>query len=218
MKNYLFVLALLLVPFLKAEAQYEEGPNPGNTGAHAFLFIDHATDAEIGEHVIIDVQMDGGQDNLGNFQGTVLRLKIPFSDWIEIEADMAADNWQVTDEVVEKYGLATNGRIDGGDPIFKTKMRILNETDKRPAISLQTSVKTASGDFKGGRRFTDSAGYEISILGTKTLLESDEAIIRKAKLFAEIAFIAWDTNASQQNDAWKISTALKVEGETFKMK
>ena len=43
------------MPFMSAQAQYENAPNLGNTGAHAFEFIDHAQDATIGDDIIIDV-------------------------------------------------------------------------------------------------------------------------------------------------------------------
>lgn len=217
--KYSFALLLsFMAPFLSAHAQYENAPNPGNTGAHAFEFIDHASDATIGENIIIDVKLDAGRDNLGTVQGGILRLKIPFAHWVELEAGIAADNWQVSDGIKDKYSLKSNKGLEGGDLILKTKVRILTETKKRPALAFQGTVKTASGDFNGGHRYTDSAGYEFAILGSKSFLESDDAIIRKVKALTEIAFIAWDTDHSEQNDAYKASAGIQVEGEKFKMK
>ena len=89
-------LALLfaLLPTLNAHAQdvnIDQTPQPGNTGAHAFAFIDPATDAQIGDHIVLDVKVDGGKDNLGNFQGTMIRVRIPFATWVEIEANAVSD-------------------------------------------------------------------------------------------------------------------------------
>ncbi len=224
------LLILMLIPFLRAYAQYTDGPNPGNTGAYAFSFIDHATDATIGDDIIIDVKLDAGKDNLGTVEGGILRLKIPFAHWVEIEADLVSDQWQVSDGVKEEYGLKGNtGKFDG-DVNFKTKVRILTEskTSNRPALAFQATVKTAAGDYVSGHRYTDSAGYEFAILGClyfyrkfhhwKTFLESDDAIIRKVKILTEIAFIAWDTQQAEQNDAYKASAGIQIEGEKFKMR
>ncbi len=214
------LLLLMLIPYLGAYAQYNDGPNPGNTGAYAFSFIDHATDATIGDDIIIDVKLDAGKDNLGKVQGGILRLKIPFAHWVEIEADFVSDRWQVSDEIKNEYGLKGNSGKFDGDLTFKTKIKILSEskTSHRPALAFQATLKTAAGDYMSGHRYTDSAGYEFSVLGSKTLREEDDEIIRKVKVLTEIAFIAWDTQQSEQNDAYKASFGVQVEGEKFKMR
>lgn len=206
-----------------AEAQDTEldhNPNPGNTGGYAFHFIDQATDATIGDNIIIDLKMDAGKDNLGTMQGGFFRIKIPFAHWVEIEADAVTDRWQISEETRERYGINNVKGAFDADLTFKTKIKIFSDskTSARPAIAFQATGKTAMGDFKSTHRFTDSAGYEFAILGSKVIYDSQETIIRKVKLLTELAFVAWDTDVAEQNDALKASTGIMLEGKQFNMK
>lgn len=225
MKKLLKVLAVVLLPLFAAQAQQNEldldhVPNPGNTGAYAFSFIDHANDAKIGDHVIIDLKVDAGLDKLGTMQGGYLRIKIPFAHWVEMELDAMTDKWKISDQVKDRYGIKGNTGPFDGDLNLKTKIRIVQESQGgfRPAISFQGTAKAAAGDFKSYHRYTDSAGYELSILASKTLLDSEDSIIRKVRILSEIAFIAWDTGLSEQNDALKASAGIQVVGEKMQMK
>jgi hypothetical protein len=224
MKYLYALLFLFLSAMIKVNAQevipYADGPNPGNTGAYAFSFIDHATDAKIGDDIIIDVKLDAGKDNLGNVQGGILRLKVPFAHWVEIEADFVADRWQITDEVKDQYGIKKNKGNFDGELYFKTKIKILEEKEgsNRPNLAFQANVKTAAGDFASTHRYTDTAGYEFAILGSKSFMESDEHIVRKVKVLTELAFIAWDTARSEQNDALKASAGIQIDTEKMNFK
>lgn len=223
MKKLPFLLSILIASASQAQTEVpvDQRPQPGNTGAYAFAFVDHVNDARIGDQIILDLRMDGGRDNLGFVQGGMFRLKIPFASWVEIEANVMTDAWQITPATALKYGIQSKQTRIDGEPNFKTKVRILKETQKRPAISFQATTKTAAGDFLSTHRYTDSAGYEFSILASKDIYNSDseEAIIRKVRLLTEIAFIAWDTNLGQQNDSYKTSAAIQLEGKNnFRMK
>lgn len=221
MKKTIYSLLLVLsLPFAQAQTKYDDNPNPGNTGGYAFHFIDQATDATIGDHIIIDLKMDAGKDNLGNMQGGFFRIKIPFAKWVEIEADAVSDRWQITEEVREQYGINNIKGSSDADLTFKTKVKIFsdNPNSARPAVAFQATGKTAMGDFSSTHRFTDSAGYEFAILTSKVVYDSPETIIRKVKLLTELAFVAWDTDQAQQNDAFKGSAGIMLEGKQFNMK
>lgn len=223
MKTIYKLLLVLSLPISLIHAQEENldtVPNPGNTGAYAFSFIDQANDAKIGDHVIIDLKLDAGIDNLGSMQGGILRIRIPFAHWVEIEANAMSDRWKITDQVRDRYGIKGNTGPFDGDLALKTKIRIVQESQNsfRPAISFQGTAKAAAGDFKSTHRYTDSAGYELSILASKTIRDTEDTILRKVRLLTEVAFIAWDTGLSEQNDALKASAGILVEGEKMKMK
>lgn len=222
------ITSLLLMIFsIQARAQtevpeqpaIEQTPQPGTTGAYAFAFVDHVNDAKIGDYINIDLRVDAGKDKLGNVQGGMFRIRIPFAHWVEIEANAVSDLWQISESTRAQYGFQSrkNQRFDG-DLNFKTKIRILKETDKRPAIGFQATMKTAAGDFMSAHRYTDSAGYEFSVLASKDLMVSETDLIRKVRLLTEVAFIAWDTNRSEQNDSYKASAAVQLDGKEFKMK
>lgn len=216
-----FLFLNLTNSFGQYDPKFNQYPNPKTTGAYAFAFIDHATDPKIGDHVVIDARIDGGIDNLGNVQGGMIRIRIPFVKWIEIEANAVADRWQISEETREKFGInKTSGNFDG-DMNFKTKIRILkqNEHTMKPDLSFMVTTKAAAGDFDQTHRYTDSAGYEFSILGAKDFYEDHNTIITKIRFLMEMAFIAWDTANSEQNDAFKVSSALQIEAANdFKVK
>ena len=169
--------------------------------------------------MIIDVRLDAGIDKLGNVQGGMFRIKIPFANWVEIEANAVSDHWHITEDMRTRYGITStqNIRFDG-DLNFKTKIRILTENKNRPALAFQATAKTAAGDFMSAHRYTDSAGYEFSVLASKDLFNSDENLVRKVRILSEIAFVAWDTQQSQQNDSYKVSAGVQIDGSKFNMK
>lgn len=205
--------------YAQDETKYDQGPQPANTGAYAFAFVDHVHDARIGDYVNIDVRLDAGKDKLGTVQGGMFRIRIPFVHWVEIEANATTDFWQISEETRLKHNLNSrrNTRLDG-DLNFKTKIRILKEKNNRPALAFQATMKTAAGDFVSTHRYTDSAGYEFSVLASKDLMTSETNLIRKVRVLTELAFIAWDTNRSEQNDSYKTSAAIQLDGKEFKMK
>lgn len=223
LSRFCAIFAAVVIPLLSASAQTEVPldlkPEPGTTGAYAFAFIDHAGDAKIGDHVIIDLRLDGGRDILGSVGGGMLRIRIPFATWVEIEGNMVSDFWKISEATRVRYNIiSTQTKRFDGDFNFKTKIRILKESEKRPALGLQVTAKTAAGDFGGTHRYTDSAGYEFSLLASKELFSDDDSLIRKVRFLSEIAFIAWDTNLKEQNDAYKASAAVQVEAKKMKMK
>lgn len=224
MRNITFTLLMVFLSVsaraqMQDETRYGQGPQPANTGAYAFAFVDHVHDARIGDYINIDVRLDAGKDNLGTVQGGMFRIRIPFAHWVEIEANAVTDIWQISEETRMKYGIKSRQptRLDG-DLNFKTKIRILQEKPNRPALAFQATAKTAAGDFVSTHRFTDSAGYEFAVLASKDLMESETNLVQKVRILAEAAFIAWDTNRSEQNDSYKISAGVQLDGKEFQFK
>ena len=213
-------LALFFFPIIYSAPSYAQydGPNPGSTGAYAFLFLDHAQEAKISRLPRVDVKTDFlGRDRLGKVQGVVLSLLVPFGDAAELEVVSGVDTWNLSPSVVERYELEKSRGHTGGDVIIRTKLRVLGDHGDplKPTVAILINLKTPAGDFKQARRYTDSSAYELAVTFSKALLGSSKSALR-LRGHLEAGFAVWDTGPSEQNDAYKV--AARVQGSYKKFK
>lgn len=209
------VFFLVFTTFSAAAQVSEQGPentpNPGNTGVNAFEFIKFVEDPTIGDKVYIDIELASASNLIGNAQSIIFRLDVPISEIISVGGSLRAEGFTNNDSAIEQYNINDKNGFVVGDLSFYTKIRLLEEKHNLPQLALKVTVKTASGGFKDDRQFTDSAGYEFALTAAKTLYENQQRLIKKIRAFIEFAFIAWDTQLAQQNDAYKASMGISFQ-------
>jgi len=207
-KCILAFVFLLLSIAVKAQLT---SPNPGTTGTNAFEFIKFAQDASIGEKVQVDFELTDTSNTLGDAQTVIIRFYIPIDKWVSVGFDYRGEKFHNSPEAMQAYQIPVEEGIASGDLNFYTIIRLLEETGKLPQISLKITVKTAIGDLRQTRRYTDSAGYEFSILASRDLFINEAALVKKLRFLFEVGFIAWDTAMGEQNDALKVSGVFNLD-------
>lgn len=89
----------------------------------------------------------------------LLPKRVSFKIWTTL-----LEHYKVTEEISNKREM--NGNTSGkanGDIYVQTRISILNESKKRPAIILNSTLKTASGTNFNERRYFDTPGYYFDL-------------------------------------------------------
>jgi hypothetical protein len=111
------------------------------------------------------------------------------------------ENYTVTPELSAIRGM--NGNLSGrpnGDLYVQTRISLLKERKKAPAIILNSTLKTASGTNFTERRYFDTPGYYFDLEGGKSFFTKSK-FIHEIRLVGNLGFMCWETSGSRQNDA-----------------
>lgn len=82
---------------------------------------------------------------------------------------------------------------DSGDAYFGVNIQVLEESTRRPGVTLRAITKSASGNNYGYARYYDAPGYYFDASAGKTL--------GAFRLAVSSGFLAWQTDNGRQNDA-----------------
>lgn len=96
-----------------------------------------------------------------------------------------------------------------GDYYISTQMALLREGRWKPDVSLDVVLKTASSNSPSGARFFDTPGYVLQVNAGKTVAVSG-GFIDSLRLAANTGFLCYQTNHSNQNDAWLYGALLRL--------
>ncbi len=200
MKKIKFILLLLIYIQLvtSQNVKYSSawfGPNANP--------VPEFTDATIPAKTTIQLMGDyyfGFGDETKN---AYLKIEIPllpervsFKIWTSI-----FENYQVTDAIFSSRGMTgnTSGKANG-DLYVQTRISLLKENDKRPAIVLNSTLKTASGTGFSERRYFDTPGYYFDLEIGKSLFLNNK-FVNEIRFAGNLGFLCWETTNSTQNDA-----------------
>lgn len=161
------------------------------------------TDATIVEKTEIQLMSDyyfgyGDQTVNGYFKIDIPLLpeRVSFNIWTSI-----LEHYWVEPQLAIDRGM-TDG-LKGhanGDFYVQTRISILKEGKIKPAIVLNSTLKTASGTQFKNRRYFDTPGYYFDVeLGKSFIL--NKQFLNEIRLVADLGFLCWETSGSRQNDA-----------------
>ena len=179
-------------------------------GPNAFP-VPEFTDATIAEFTTINVSWNyysGFGDQTLNpavkVEIPLIKSKVSFKIWATAfefysTTTTIRDERSSTEEVPE--GIAN------GDIYIQTRMLLLKEQINRPSIVLNSTLKTASGNNFGERRYFDTPGYYFDLEMGKTVY-SGKAFLKNVRLVLNVGFLCWETTNSEQNDAPLYGTKL----------
>ena len=161
------------------------------------------TDATIVEKTTIDLMADyyfgyGDETKNGYFKIDIPLLpgRVSFKIWSTF-----FEHYQVTDEI--SLARDMNGNTTGkanGDFYVQTRISLLKEDVRKPALILNTTIKTASGTNFTGRRYFDTPGYYFDVEAGKSLFINNK-FLNEIRFVGNLGFLCWETTNSTQNDA-----------------
>lgn len=208
MQHIVTLLAIFSSIVALGEDQTPAYSKPGTLGPNAFSFSRAYTDPRIPEMIEIDVSLENSdQDVFGETQTAKFRLEIPFGTWASLTVDGLAEKYsqnyvnETTGEQLSRSGSA------GGDLNVTGKFALVGESVSHPSLTFKATVKSASGGSQDAR-FTNSAGYEFSLVTSKVM--KDRLFLKKVRFFLEAGFAAWDDAQNSQNDAGKYSAFVEI--------
>ncbi|MCU7618240.1 hypothetical protein NZ698_13605 [Chryseobacterium sp. PBS4-4] len=163
------------------------------------------TDALIPENTTLTVTGDyyfgHGDQTLSNNLKVEIPL-IPEKVSVKIWKTLV-EHYSVTDEIVSRRAMQKNSGFATGDFYIQTRIKILSEKRSRPALVLNSTLKTASGSDFRNRRFFNTAGYYFDFELGKSFL-FDNSFIEEVRLVSDVGFFSWDVqtpNLNVQDDA-----------------
>lgn len=90
--------------------------------------------------------------------------------------------------------------ISNGDIYIRTRIRLLKESRRAPAIILNSTLKTASGTDFESRRYFDTPGYYFDLELGKSFMTHGN-VVKEIRGAMDAGFLCWETSGSRQNDA-----------------
>lgn len=141
-----------------------------------------------------------------------LKLEIPLlKEKISVKLfATAAEYYKVTDEVSDRRMMQKKEGFATGDLYIQTRIRLLSENSKRPAIIFNSTLKTASGSEFKNRRFFNTAGYYFDVEMGKSFI-FPHAFVEEIRLVSDLGFFSWDVqtpNLNVQDDAFMYGLKL----------
>ena len=197
-----FISAVLIIVSFDSNCQ-TVNYSPDYFGPNA-LPVPEFTDATIVEFTTVNISWNYysgfGDQTLNPFlraEIPLIRSKVSFKIW-----GTAAERYFITPDIRDKRA-STEGNLAGtanGDVYVQTRIQLTEEKGKVPSIILNSTLKTASGNSFGARRYFDTPGYYFDLeIGKTFAVETD--FIKKVRVVADAGFLCWETTNSTQNDA-----------------
>lgn len=197
MKKYLFVtLSFLTTVFCKAQLIHHTtnyfGPNANPVPEFTGALIPKETQLEVAG----DYYFGFGDQTISN----LLRAEVPLiPEKVSVKVwKTVIEHYSVTDEIVARRMMQKNSGLASGDFYVQTRVKVLSESEKRPAIVFNATLKTASGNDFENRRFFNTAGYYFDAeIGKSFIFEN--SFLNELRLSTDIGFFSWDVQTPDQN-------------------
>lgn len=110
------------------------------------------------------------------------------------------EHYSTTDELKTARGSAKKSGFEGGDLYVQTRISLLSEQKNRPAIIVNSTLKTAATKTVTTRRYFDTPGYYFDLEVAKGY-ELKGSFLNKIRLVGNLGFMSWETTNSLQDDA-----------------
>ncbi|MDR0811929.1 MAG: hypothetical protein LBN23_06645 [Paludibacter sp.] len=134
-----------------------------------------------------------------------LKIEIPLvSERVSLKLWVALwEYYAVNQAVYDERQMAgnLNGTTNGGDIYVQTRISVLKETKIIPAVILNSTLKTASGEQFAERRYFNTPGYYFDTEIAKSILFKTN-IINDLRFVINTGFLCWETTESVQNDSF----------------
>ncbi|MEA4935745.1 MAG: hypothetical protein VB102_03780 [Paludibacter sp.] len=126
----------------------------------------------------------------------LLPERVSFKIWTSV-----FEHYRVTESIsdLRQMNGVTTGKANG-DFYVQTRISLLKENKKSPAILLNSTLKTASGTNFKERRYFDTPGYYFDLeIGKSFIMKNN--LINEIRLVGNVGFLCWETTNSVQDDA-----------------
>lgn len=216
-KKTLFVYLLFISNLLFSQTLVHHSPSWFGPNASP---IPEFTDARIAENFTFSAVGDYYYGHGDETQSLLLKSEIPLIPGkVSIKVwGTPFEHYNVTDEVKERRNMLLGNSGNAiGDFYFQTRISLASETQYRPAIIFNTTIKTASGSKFKDRRFFNTAGYFFDFeFGKSHYLNND--LLNEVRLVANLGFLCWDVQTpglNVQEDALLFGAKLILKNDDF---
>ncbi len=213
-KNLLILLLIIAANTFSQSVRYAPawfGPNANP--------VPEFTDARIPEQTTVSLMGEnyfGYEDNTINgcfkIEIPLLPERVSFKIWSTV-----FEHYKVTPELSARREMngVTSGKANG-DFYVQTRISLLKENKRKPAIVLNSTLKTASGTNFKERRYFDTPGYYFDLEIGKSLMMKSK-IINEIRTVANVGFLCWETTNSTQDDAPMYGVKLILKNENWQI-
>lgn len=108
--------------------------------------------------------------------------------------------YNTSEELMQLRGSSKKSGFEGGDLYVQTRISLVSEQKNRPAIILNSTLKTAAAKTVTTRRYFDTPGYYFDLELAKGFI-LNRAFINEIRLVGNVGFMCWETTDSHQDDA-----------------
>jgi hypothetical protein len=209
--NLHLTLFCLLFALARIGAAQEVSYSPAFFGPNA-LPVPEFANADITKHTFASLSQNyfsgqGDQTHCSRFDVEVPLLpeRISLKLWAYI-----AEYYDVTQEIYDLRQMEQSqlhGNFAVGDIYVQTRFSVLSETEMRPAVVVNSTLKSASGNEFKARRHYDTPGYYFDMEVVKSL-PLDGKHLKSIRFAANLGFLCWETTNSVQNDAYMYGSAI----------
>lgn len=218
MKSLYFLITVFCVQMFASQKLIHHTTNYFGPNANP---VPEFTDALIPQSTTVTINGDyyfgHGDQTLSNN----VKVEIPLiSEKISVKVwKTLIEHYSVTDEIVARRSMQKNNGFSTGDFYVQTRIKILSEGKSRPAMVLNSTLKTASGNEFKNRRFFNTAGYYFDVeLGKSFTLNN--SFIDEVRFVSDLGFFSWDVqtpNINVQDDAvmYGLKLILKHKNISF---
>jgi hypothetical protein len=207
MRHKLLLLLLIASRVAAQEVNYSPkffGPNALPVAEHAVAIIPQTTtvalsgnyffgfgDRTVNPHILIEVPL--------------LPSRVSLKVWAALW-----EHYRVSEETYRQRQMSESelaGTTSGGDIYVQTRISILRESRTRPAVVLNSTLRSASGGEFEARRHFDTPGYSFDLEAAKSFPFNSQ-FIDEMRLSFDAGFLCWETTGSVQNDAFMYGGAI----------
>ncbi|MFI3269917.1 MAG: hypothetical protein SNG14_05185 [Rikenellaceae bacterium] len=128
------------------------------------------------------------------------------SEWY-VMSDESHAHSRLTDDIAKR------GQ-EFGDAYLSTDIHLMQQTDRRPDISLRVALKSALGYGYFKARYYDTPGYFFDTSVAKSL-KFDNDRLNELRFVATLGFLCWQTDNGRQNDATMYGLQVKLSGKRY---
>jgi len=126
----------------------------------------------------------------------LLPRKISLKLWVALWEKYNVDSIIYQERNMSKM----NGITNGGDIYVQTRISVFEEKKYRPAVILNSTLRSASGGPIEERRYYDTPGYYFDLEAAKSFRFKNK-IINDIRVAADFGFLCWEMSNSRQSDA-----------------
>jgi len=141
----------------------------------------------------------------------LLPKKISLKLWVALWEKYSV-NQEIYDE--RKMHGELSGITDGGDIYVQTRILVFEEKKYLPAMVLNSTLKTASGEAFNERRYFNTPGYYFDGEMAKSFYFNNN-IINHIRIAADLGFLCWETTNSRQIDSYMYGGKIILSNKTI---
>jgi len=175
------------------------------------------TDATIPAQTTVSIMGDYYFGHGDRTENGYLKVEIPLvPERVSLKVwSTVMEHYQTTDEIMLKRGSSSSVGSEPGDIYVQTRISLFTEKKYRPAIILNSTLKTAAAKTFTTRRYFDTPGYYFDLEAGKSF-HTKSKFISEIRSVTNVGFLCWETTNSKQDDAPMYGEKIIIGNDNWK--